>query len=75
MRWETVGSDGGRQWSMGYIIPSRPDFCRLFFIRTEKARAREKKWDGVGIMKDKELKLEGVEAPHTLGGESYVLFK
>ena len=26
-------------------------------------------------MKDKELKLEDVEAPHTLGGESYILFK
>ena len=27
------------------------------FITTEKARAKEKKRDGVGVMKDKELKL------------------
>ena len=26
-------------------------------------------------MKDKELKLEDVEAPHTLGGESHILFE
>ncbi len=25
-------------------------------------------------MKDKELKLEDVKAPHTLGGSSYILF-
>jgi hypothetical protein len=30
---------------------------------------------GVGVMKDKELKLEDIEAPHTLGGESYILFR
>ena len=45
-------------------------------IRTEKTRARERQSDGVGVMKDKELKLEDVEAPHTPGGElgaSYIL--
>jgi hypothetical protein len=26
-------------------------------------------------MKDKELKLEDIEAPHTLGGALYVLFR
>jgi hypothetical protein len=26
-------------------------------------------------MKDKELKLEDIEAPHTLGGVSYILFR
>ena len=36
------------------------------FIITEKARAKERKWDVVGVVKDKELKLEDVKAPHTL---------
>ena len=35
----------------------------MLFIITEKARAKERKWDGVGVMKDKELKLEDVKAP------------
>ena len=26
-------------------------------------------------MKDKELKLEDIEGPHTLGGTSYILFR
>jgi hypothetical protein len=26
-------------------------------------------------MKDKEIKLEDIEAPHTLGGASYMLFR
>ena len=26
-------------------------------------------------MKDKELKLEDIEAPHTIGGASYMLFR
>jgi hypothetical protein len=26
-------------------------------------------------MKDKDLKLEDIEAPHTLGGASYILFR
>ena len=43
------------------------------FIVTEKVRARERKWDGVGVMKDKELKFEEVKAPHTLGAVSYIL--
>jgi hypothetical protein len=41
------------------------------FIITEKVRVKESKWDGVGVMKDKELKLEDVKAPHTLGWASY----
>ena len=36
---------------------------RLFIV-TEEARARERKWNGVDVMKDKELKLEKVQAPH-----------
>jgi hypothetical protein len=36
----------------------------------EKVRARERRRKGVGVMKDKELKHEDVEAPHTLGGAS-----
>ena len=43
------------------------------FIITEKARDRERKRGGVGVMKDKELKLEEVNVPHTLGGASYIL--
>ena len=38
----------------------------LWFIITEKARPKERKY-GVGVMKDKELKLEDVKAPRTLG--------
>ena len=39
----------------------------VLFIITEKARAKERKWDGVGVMKDKELKLEDVKAQsHTM---------
>ena len=33
------------------------------FIITEKSRDRERKWDGVGVMKDKEMKLEEVKVP------------
>ncbi len=37
------------------------------FIITEKARAKERKWNGVGVMKDKEMmKLEDVKDLHTL---------
>ena len=36
------------------------------FIITEKSRVKERKWDGVGVMKDKELKSEDVKDPHTL---------
>ena len=39
------------------------------FIITEKVRVKESKWDGVGVMKDKELKLEDVKTPQTLGDE------
>ena len=45
------------------------------FIIKEKAKARERRWDGVGVMKDKKLKLEDVEDPHTLGGAWYILFE
>ena len=38
-------------------------------------RARDRKCDGAGVMKDKELKFEDIEAPHTLGGASYILFR
>ena len=34
---------------------------------------KTKKLDGVGVMMDKELKLEEVKAPHTLGGASYII--
>ena len=36
------------------------------FITTEKARVKESKRNGVGVMKDKEMKLEDVKDPHTL---------
>ena len=38
----------------------------MFIIR-EKTRAKERKLDGVGVMKDKEMKFEDVKAPsHTM---------
>ncbi len=43
----------------------------FFIIITGKTRTTERKWDGVGVMKDKELKLEDVKTPHTLGWVSY----
>ena len=45
------------------------------FIVTEKTRDTERKWYGVGVMKDKELKIEDVKDPHTLGWTSYILFE
>ncbi len=45
----------------------------FLFIITEKGRDRERKWDGVRVMKDKELNLEEVKVPHTLGGGSYII--
>ncbi len=51
------------------------DCAKLFlFIITEKARAEVRKWDGVGVMKDKEMKLEDVKTPHTLGWVSCIVF-
>ena len=47
----------------------------MLFITKEKTKDRERKWDGVGVMKDKNLKLEDVEVPHTLGGVSHILFE
>ena len=41
----------------------------LFVYLTEKARARERRCEGVGVMKQKEQKLEHVQALHTIGGE------
>ena len=40
----------------------------------EKARDRESKRECIGVMKEKELKLEDVKDPHTLGGASCILF-
>ena len=45
-------------------FPSRPSY--ILFIITEKARSKERKWDGVGVMKDKEVKLEDAKTPHPL---------
>ncbi len=39
----------------------------------EKSRDEERKWDGVSVLKDKELKLEDTKDPHTLGWVSYIL--
>ena len=39
----------------------------ILYIITDKTRDKERKLDGVGVMKDKELKLEDVKVPHTLG--------
>ena len=47
----------------------------VLFIIKEKAKVRERRWDGVGVMKDKKLKLEDVEVPHTLGEAWYILFE
>ena len=47
----------------------------LLFIITEKTRDKERKWDGVGVMKDKEIKIEDVKVPHTLGWDSNILLK
>jgi hypothetical protein len=44
-------------------------------IISEKARARDRKCDDVGVMKDKELKLEDIEDPHKLGETSYMLLR
>ncbi len=39
----------------------------MLFIITEKARGKERKRDGVGVMKDKERNLEDVKTPsHTV---------
>jgi hypothetical protein len=46
------------------------------FCITDKPGARRvaegRKVEGVGVMKDKELKLEEIEASHTLGGAGEV---
>ncbi len=38
------------------------------FIITHKAKLVGEESKGVGVMKDEELKLEEIEASHTLGG-------
>ena len=45
----------------------------ILFIVTEKERDKERKWHGVGVMKDKELKIEDVKVSHTLGWVSYIV--
>ena len=47
----------------------------ILFIITKKSRDKQRKWDFVGVMKDKELKLEDVKTSHTLGWVSYLLLK
>ena len=39
----------------------------FLFIITEKARVTERKCDGLGVMKDKEMKVEDVKTSDTLG--------
>ena len=41
--------------------------CVFQFITTDKAKASSRR-EGVGVMKDKEPKLEEIKASHTLGG-------
>ena len=50
-----------------FFVSCRSYLGSLLFIITEKARVKERKRDGVGVMKDKELNLEDVKVPHTLG--------
>jgi hypothetical protein len=38
------------------------------FIITDKAKLVGEEAKGVGVMKDEELKIEEIEASHTLGG-------
>ncbi len=38
------------------------------FIITDKAKVVGEEVKGAGVMKDEELKLEEIEASHTLGG-------
>jgi hypothetical protein len=45
----------------------------IYKMEKTLARARDRK-DLVNVMKDKVLMLEDIEAPHTLGGASYMLF-
>jgi hypothetical protein len=47
-------------------FPDEPEQTFLFTI-TEKERPKERKYNGVGVMEDKELKIENVKDPHTLG--------
>ena len=48
---------------------SRSNHSFLRFIITEKTRSNGgRKVEGVGVMKDKEIKLEEIETSHTLGG-------
>ena len=64
-------------WSCLYEVRLKTKNWGIYklFIITEKERVKERKWDGVGVMKDKELKIEDVKSPHTLGWSSYILLK
>ena len=50
-----------------YVITCSVSVVFLFIIK-EKVKSRERRCDGVGVMKDKKMKLEDVETPHTIGG-------
>jgi hypothetical protein len=60
-----LGNQGEQCLKIWYEKSNLRQVC--LFIITEKVRVKESKRDGVGVMKDKELKLEDVKAPHTLG--------
>ena len=45
----------------------------ILFIITKKSIGKERKCDGVSVMKDKDVKVEDVKVPHTLGWVSYKL--
>ena len=38
------------------------------FIITDKTKLRGKEVEGVGVMKDEDLKFEEIESSHTIGG-------
>ena len=48
-------------------FPDEPAWTCVFII-TDKAKLVGEEVKGVGVMKDEELKLEEIEASHTLGG-------
>ena len=49
-------------------VCERTKIWRCVFIITDKAKLVGEEVKGVGVMKDEELKLEVIEASHTLGG-------
>ena len=54
------GADGGQTCQ---CLP-----ISLLYIRISSLREQKRKEEGVGVMKDKELKFEEIEVSHTLGG-------